>query len=347
MQYVKVVAPSHAEALKKLRDTYGPEAIIFGESEVAAKSFVAKAMGKRQFMIEAAIREKKSPTKDMKNKFEDLEKLLNKPTSPLKETTQRLESELNFEKVVKDKIQREVQPNTGFEKEKKAFFDTLKRAELVHADEPKEKNKAPVKDLEDYASFAALQSDIAFIKEQLLDNTNIANKPKEIEFAQMYDLLRSQDFSDQFASSFVNKLKTMIPQNEWKLKKRIYVKARELLMGSIMTNANLGSKRAVALLGPTGVGKTTTVAKLAAWLKLKEKMAVSLITLDNFRIAATEQLKVFGDIMDIPVHICRNADEFKDKIMKDSADIILVDTTGLSQKKPSNAHKCSRILCRL
>ncbi len=59
----------------------------------------------------------------------------------------------------------------------------------------------------------------------------------------------------------------------------------------------------VALIGPTGVGKTTTIAKLAANLKLREKHSVGLITLDTYRIAAVDQLKKYADIIGSPLRV--------------------------------------------
>ena len=56
----------------------------------------------------------------------------------------------------------------------------------------------------------------------------------------------------------------------------------------------------VALVGPTGVGKTTTIAKLAAHFRLRERKRVGLITIDTYRIAAVEQLKAYAEILRLP-----------------------------------------------
>ena len=87
----------------------------------------------------------------------------------------------------------------------------------------------------------------------------------------------------------------------------------------------------VALIGPTGVGKTTTIAKLAANLKLRDKMKVGLITLDTYRIAAVDQLKHYADIIGSPLRVVKRADDLKDAIagMSDM-DFVLIDTAGRS-----------------
>lgn len=90
----------------------------------------------------------------------------------------------------------------------------------------------------------------------------------------------------------------------------------------------------VALIGPTGVGKTTTVAKLAARYNLRHgPRNVALITTDSYRIGAYEQLCTFGIIMDTPVRMVRTAQEVQDTITAFSdKSLILIDTAGMSQR---------------
>ncbi len=89
----------------------------------------------------------------------------------------------------------------------------------------------------------------------------------------------------------------------------------------------------VALVGPTGVGKTTTAAKLAARHALQHgKRNVALVTTDNYRVGAYEQLKTYGRILDIPVRIAGNRDELH-RALDDLSDrrLVLIDTMGMSQ----------------
>jgi len=96
----------------------------------------------------------------------------------------------------------------------------------------------------------------------------------------------------------------------------------------------LKSGGVIALIGPTGVGKTTTIAKLAAhYISTHEPERIALITTDSYRVAAHEQLRTYANIMGISMRVADNAsnlaqilEEFSDK------DLILIDTAGISQR---------------
>ncbi|MEE3367114.1 MAG: flagellar biosynthesis protein FlhF [Planctomycetota bacterium] len=97
--------------------------------------------------------------------------------------------------------------------------------------------------------------------------------------------------------------------------------------------ATPGQRRVVALIGPTGVGKTTTIAKLAANLKLRDGVRMGLVTVDTYRIAAVEQLRTYAEIIDLPMKVVttsmemrRALDEFSDM------DLVLIDTAGRSPR---------------
>ena len=94
-----------------------------------------------------------------------------------------------------------------------------------------------------------------------------------------------------------------------------------------------GRCRLAALVGPTGVGKTTTIAKLAANYRLKEKCRVGLITVDTYRIAAVEQLRTYADIIDLPMHVVSTPREMRETVERmRHLDLILLDTAGRSPK---------------
>jgi len=93
------------------------------------------------------------------------------------------------------------------------------------------------------------------------------------------------------------------------------------------------SPRIIALVGPTGVGKTTTTAKLAAMYALNRGSKVALITMDIFRVGAVEQLKTYSRIMGIPLEVASTPKELEKAVEKHSAcDLIFIDTAGRSYK---------------
>ncbi|MGP1271899.1 MAG: flagellar biosynthesis protein FlhF [Phycisphaerales bacterium] len=93
-----------------------------------------------------------------------------------------------------------------------------------------------------------------------------------------------------------------------------------------------GRPLTVALIGPTGVGKTTTVAKLAATSKLRHGRSVGLITTDTYRIAAVEQLRTYADIIGLPIRVVSSPSEMRPAIEAlGELDEILIDTAGRSQ----------------
>ncbi|MDK2900748.1 MAG: flagellar biosynthesis protein FlhF [Thermosipho sp. (in: thermotogales)] len=89
----------------------------------------------------------------------------------------------------------------------------------------------------------------------------------------------------------------------------------------------------VMFVGPTGVGKTTTLAKLAAKMSINNHKKVGILTLDTYRIAATEQLKTYATLMDIPMRVAYTPKEAKIELepMADF-DLVFIDTAGRSQK---------------
>jgi flagellar biosynthesis protein FlhF len=90
--------------------------------------------------------------------------------------------------------------------------------------------------------------------------------------------------------------------------------------------------RIVALLGTTGVGKTTTLAKIAAKFVLEQRISVALITADTYRISAVEQLKTYSDILELPLEIVYNPPELASAIERNrNKELILIDTAGRSQ----------------
>jgi flagellar biosynthesis protein FlhF len=94
-----------------------------------------------------------------------------------------------------------------------------------------------------------------------------------------------------------------------------------------------GTRRIIALVGPTGVGKTTTVAKLAANFKLAHGFRPGLVTVDTYRIAAVEQLRTYAEIIDLPLAVANSPGEMRRAMAElGDVDIVLIDTAGRSPR---------------
>ena len=94
-----------------------------------------------------------------------------------------------------------------------------------------------------------------------------------------------------------------------------------------------GTRRVVALVGPTGVGKTTTIAKLAADFKLTKGLRPGLVTVDTYRIAAVEQLRTYAEIIDLPLAVANAPSDMRRAIDElGDVDLVLVDTAGRSPR---------------
>ena len=106
-----------------------------------------------------------------------------------------------------------------------------------------------------------------------------------------------------------------------------------------------GKARFVFFIGPTGVGKTTTIAKLASKLKLDRKLNVALMTADTYRIAAVDQLKTYAEILNVPLKVVYTDTELKDAYeeMK-NYDIVLIDTAGRSHRDKQQREDIEKLI---
>ncbi len=119
------------------------------------------------------------------------------------------------------------------------------------------------------------------------------------------------------------------PERAWRLALETLGRSLTVTEDDILTQGGV-----VAMIGPTGVGKTTTIAKLAARYNLRHgPHHVALVTTDSYRIGAFEQLCTFGVIMDAPVRLVRTAQELREAITGFSdKSLILIDTAGMGQR---------------
>ena len=106
-----------------------------------------------------------------------------------------------------------------------------------------------------------------------------------------------------------------------------------------------GRRRIVALVGPTGVGKTTTIAKLAANFRLRDGIRMGLVTVDTYRIAAVEQLRTYAEIIDLPMKVVTSPQEMRRALDELSdLDLVLIDTAGRSPRDKLKIQELKQML---
>lgn len=155
-------------------------------------------------------------------------------------------------------------------------------------------------------------------------------------FTLFTDLIEA-DLSEELARDLVDRVRAELASTPAADEEEVKHTAARLIEGDLRASGPIlprGDRcHVAALVGPTGVGKTTTIAKLAANYRLRDKRRVGLITVDTFRIAAVEQLRTYADIIDLPMQVVTTPSEMREAVRKMSdLDLVLIDTAGRSPK---------------
>jgi len=158
----------------------------------------------------------------------------------------------------------------------------------------------------------------------------------EVLFRLFAELLDAE-WEEHVARELVEQLRDSLGQAEPLDPVLVRARALRLVESEIQIAGPLavdpGKRRVVALVGPTGVGKTTTIAKLAAHYRLKQRRRVGLITVDTYRIAAVEQLRTYADIIDLPMYVVSTPREMREASRQwEGLDLVLMDTAGRSPR---------------
>ena len=181
-------------------------------------------------------------------------------------------------------------------------------------------------------------------------------KPYENRSIQMfYDSLVEQGVAPNIAEKVLedaNKLNATDKQDINLLVKIVYNKIMEILgeprtlIGQETGAGYSGASHVVVFMGPTGVGKTTTIAKLSSILLLNHHKQVGLITADTYRIAAVEQLRTYADIMGLNLKVIYSGEEILSNVerLQSTHDVIFVDTAGRSHHNRDNIKELTSML---
>lgn len=213
----------------------------------------------------------------------------------------------------------------GTEKEKAE--NTEDTSEKLHAEKIAEKNFDDVKNL------------INELAEKIRSQSP-GSETEHINIKKIISLMEENDFSFSFINGIISRIKTELTFAQLEDFPVLRRKVLDFIAESINIKplSNTIEKKVIILVGPTGVGKTTTLAKLAAFYKSKlsarlgRKIKVKVITTDMYRIGAAEQVRRFCELMDIELTKIDSLKDFKVNVdlCKSTCDIVFVDTTGRS-----------------
>lgn len=231
----------------------------------------------------------------------------------------------------------------------------------------------PVKELEiDNSKIKVLEKDMSEIKEllnkMLVNDNNVKEKVPEVSVVKNIskddtnkieqkieegikkDLLDC-DIKEALIDKIIEVVKRQVSlsdSNDHIIKATVKQAIKDYIGEPFVIDHFIGKQRVFLFVGPTGVGKTTTLAKLAAKLSLVENKKVAFVTADTYRIAAVEQLKTYSEILGIPLSVIYESSELEDVMYKyKDKDVILLDTAGRSHKSPELSKDLKELLVNI
>ncbi len=359
MRYVKIRAKTYNEAMMKLKADYGDEAIPISHKYVKEGGlFNSKFFSKQVVELTAGVQEGRSTAGKINRKSTFDFTVGDKKgssgygpgsTAAEKKSDVKLSGEINMDNInrriddlnsnLNDLISKKsgnIGKDTAKEKkaEKKKNYNVYSKSSAAQKNESKDSDHTEKEPAE--AGFLRDESVHRIKKPEVSAEKTDKNEAGEISYLKRYDdLLEKNDFNNSDRSKILSEVRDKISKEELRDRYKIEKSLKELIKSRIVTTGPIqtgNNKKVIMFVGPTGVGKTTTMAKLGALYSLRKGKKVVFITIDNYRIAATEQLKKYAEIMKIPIHAVNDQKDFKDIISREKADIIMIDTSGRSHK---------------
>lgn len=163
----------------------------------------------------------------------------------------------------------------------------------------------------------------------------------------LYQTMLENEIKEQYANQIIDELDQMLKPNmpiDYILS-NVYQKMILKFGQSSVIKPSERKPKLIYFIGPTGVGKTTTIAKLASRYSVDEKMKVALFTTDTYRIAAAEQLRTYANILEVPFRVIYTPEEMRERIEEfPKYDYIFVDTTGHSHQNEEQQNATKEII---
>jgi len=285
------------EAIAKIKKDLGEDAVIISSRKVKRGSFFS-FFKKEILEVTAALDDKPANTKK------------------------------EFKSIVEGYTKNTYKPNIKQDKPAlydKDFEDRIKRLESLILNAGEDNIKRIVEGIK--YDISDLKNAINYVKKD--DGLDLSKLPLGMHkyFSYMCDLGINKKYAFKLAVALYNNI------DKNRLVEEHYVKEYLSVVISQFFKPSVPQKKGVVLVGPTGVGKTTTLAKLSAIYKLKLNKKVGIITTDTYRIGAVDQLLSYAKIMDIPAVVSITKEDFV-AAFRDFRDMdnVFIDTVGRSQK---------------
>lgn len=319
MRVKRYVAETLQDAMLKVKIDMGKDAVILHTRKFKEGGFFG-FFGKQMFEVTAAI--------------EDSLAVNAKPKSPNPQTVSKPQQSPNFQQL----------PNSQQLATVQSQAKSAANPAVSSQQDSVENSSGGLEPLVAAAREPDLHEEIQEMKSMLNDmmmqmdaEDDIKNLPKC--FQRYHQILTENDVEDKLAKKIVRDVAKQIPKEESSNQDTIRASFEQYVLKLLKKPKPISFKRnglnqqSIALVGPTGVGKTTTIAKLAATFAIVDKKNVALITADTYRVAAVEQLKTYGEIIGIPVDVVFSPQELQEAINRHlDKDLILIDTAGRSHK---------------
>ncbi|MBS7344536.1 MAG: flagellar biosynthesis protein FlhF [Caryophanon sp.] len=208
----------------------------------------------------------------------------------------------------------------------------------------KQTSPAPVDNTE------SLRSELADVKAMLHELTRQQQQqqyPKEL--TAFLTMLKKQELDEELITVIGDELFEQIEKKTLPKTRIALEQATTKILRAKLQHLPIGgfneSKKFIHLLGPTGVGKTTTIAKIAARTALEKKKKVAFMTTDTYRIAAIEQLKTYAGLLQAPVEVVYSLTDYEqamDNLKRQ--DVVFVDTAGRNYKEQRHVEEITKLL---
>jgi flagellar biosynthesis protein FlhF len=312
MKVKKYTASTMKEALGLIRTEMGEDALIISTRELTAP------LGKKFVEVTAAAEEKEFAADKL-------------PTpAPKPEEPERV-SDVGKPDLEEQIVKNRVLLAETLKPLKEELFQLRTMVNELRRSGQRASSSVDLKPLED--EVRSLKRMFSKISKQA-DFDQLVNFPQHLK--DLYHQLINNEVDESLSFNLIEMLNKQLTEDNRNDVPAIRTSLKSLIEGLVVAAKpvvlNQHRPTIMAFIGPTGVGKTTTIAKLAARCTLQMKKKVTLVTIDTYRIAAVEQLKTYAKIMDLPIFVCYSVDDMRRTIneSRDSS-LILIDTAGHSQ----------------